>query len=48
MGKRFLGICLGMQLMFESSEESPGVLGLSPTSGKIVRLKADGGLKIPM
>lgn len=47
MGKPFLGICLGMQLMFESSEESPGVLGLSLLPGKIVRLKADGGLKIP-
>ena len=46
MGKPFLGICLGMQLMFES-EESPGVLGLSLLPGKIVRLKADGGLKIP-
>lgn len=43
----FLGVCLGLQLMFESSEESPGVEGLSLLKGKIVRIPADGGLKVP-
>ncbi len=43
----FLGVCLGLQLMFESSEESPGVEGLSLLPGKIVRIPADGGLKVP-
>ena len=32
----FLGICLGLQLMFESSEESPGVKGLGILKGKIL------------
>jgi len=43
----FLGICLGLQLLFESSEESPGVEGLGLLPGKIVRLPAESGLKIP-
>lgn len=43
----FLGVCLGLQLMFESSEESPGVEGLSLLKGKIVRIPSDGGLKVP-
>lgn len=43
----FLGICLGLQLLFESSEESPGAEGLGILPGKILRLPADGGLKIP-
>ncbi|MBE5863331.1 MAG: imidazole glycerol phosphate synthase subunit HisH [Lachnospiraceae bacterium] len=43
----FLGICLGLQLLFESSEESPGVKGLGVLEGKIVRLPAESGLKIP-
>ena len=43
----FLGICLGLQLLFESSEESPGVKGLGVLEGKIVRLPAENGLKIP-
>lgn len=47
MGKPILGICLGMQLMFACSEESPGVSGLSLLPGKIVRFKAECGLKIP-
>jgi len=42
----FLGICLGLQLMFDSSEESPGVNGLSLLSGKIKRIP-DVGLKVP-
>jgi len=43
----FLGICLGLQLMFESSEESPGVEGLHLLDGKIKRIPAAEGLKIP-
>lgn len=47
MGKPFLGICLGLQILFESSEESPGVKGLGLLRGKIVRIPAGEGLKIP-
>lgn len=43
----FLGICLGLQLMFESSQESPGVEGLHLLDGKILRIPAESGLKIP-
>ena len=43
----FLGICLGLQLMFESSEEAPGVEGLSLLTGRIVRLPDTEDLKIP-
>ena len=43
----FLGICLGLQLMFESSEETPGVEGLGLLKGKIVRIPQGEGLKIP-
>ena len=46
-GKPFLGICLGLQILFESSEESPGVAGLGLLKGKIVRIPAGEGLKIP-
>jgi len=46
-GTPFLGICLGLQLMFESSEESPGVPGLGLLKGKIVRIPDCPGLKIP-
>jgi len=35
-GKPFFGICLGMQVLFESSEESPGVRGLGVFKGKVV------------
>lgn len=45
--KPFLGICLGLQVLFESSEESPGVLGLSVLKGKILRIPAETGLKVP-
>ncbi|MCD7981605.1 MAG: imidazole glycerol phosphate synthase subunit HisH [Clostridiales bacterium] len=43
----FLGICLGLQLLFESSEESPGVAGLGILKGRIVRIPDQEGLKIP-
>ena len=46
-GTPFLGICLGLQLLFESSEESRGVAGLGILPGKILRLPEDQGLKIP-
>ena len=43
----FLGICLGLQLLFESSEETPGVSGLGILKGKILRIPDCDGLKIP-
>lgn len=46
-GIPFLGICLGLQLLFESSEESPGVEGLHVLDGKILRIPDAPGLKIP-
>lgn len=46
-GKPFLGICLGLQLLFESSAESPGVEGLGIFKGKIIEIPRDKGLKVP-
>lgn len=46
-GKPFLGICLGLQLLFESSEESPGVPGLGLLKGRIVHFPSISGLKVP-
>ena len=47
-GTPFLGICLGLQLLFEESEEAPGVKGLGLFEGKIVRIPDQNGtLKIP-
>ncbi len=46
-GKPFLGICLGLQLLFESSEESPGAEGLGILKGKIVEIPKNTGLKVP-
>lgn len=46
-GIPFLGICLGLQLLFESSEESPGVTGLGLLPGKILRIPDKPGHKIP-
>lgn len=43
----FLGICLGLQLMFEKSDESPGVEGLGILKGEIKRIPDKGELKIP-
>lgn len=45
-GRPFLGICIGYQVLFESSEESPGVEGLGVFAGEVTRIKAD-GLKVP-
>ena len=46
-GTPFMGICLGLQLLFDSSEESEGVSGLSILPGKIRRIPDAPGLKIP-
>ncbi len=46
-GTPLLGICLGMQLLFESSEESPGAAGLSVLPGRSRLLRGGAGLKIP-
>ncbi len=43
----FLGICLGLQLLFEKSDEAPGVEGLGILKGDILRIPASKGLKIP-
>ena len=45
--KPFLGICLGLQLLFEGSDESQGVEGLHVLDGEIVRIPDQPGLKIP-
>lgn len=46
-GKPFLGICLGLQLLFERSEESPGVEGLGLLKGEILRIPDVENLKVP-
>ncbi len=46
-GTPFLGICLGLQLMFEESAETPGVKGLGILPGKILRIPDAEDLKIP-
>lgn len=46
-GTPFFGICLGLQLMFESSQESPGVEGLGLLKGEILKIPDCPGLKIP-
>ncbi len=46
-GTPFLGICLGLQLLFERSEETPGVEGLGILKGEILRIPDKEGLKIP-
>ena len=43
----FLGICLGLQLLFDESEEAPGVNGLGILKGKIKQFPKDAGLKVP-
>ena len=45
--KPLLGICLGLQLLFESSEESPGVEGLHILDGQVLRIPDKEGIKIP-
>ncbi len=46
-GKPFLGLCLGLQLLFERSEEAPGVRGLGVLPGLVRRLPRAKGLKVP-
>ena len=46
-GTPFLGICLGLQLLFERSDEAPGVEGLGILPGEILKIPAKEGLKIP-
>ncbi len=46
-GRPFLGICLGLQLLFESSEESVGVEGLHILDGVVKRIPDNQGLKVP-
>ena len=46
-GTPFLGICLGLQLLFERSAESPGVEGLGILKGEILRIPEKPGMKIP-
>lgn len=47
MGKPFLGICLGLQLLFERSDEAPGVEGLGILKGEIMRIPDGEELKVP-
>lgn len=46
-GKLFLGICLGLQLLFESSEEAGGVVCLGLLKGKVKLFPAGKGIKVP-
>jgi glutamine amidotransferase len=45
-GKPFLGLCLGLQLLFEKSEEAPGVKGLGVLKGEVKRFRLK-ALKVP-
>ena len=46
-GEKVAGVCLGMQLLGTSSQESPGVAGLNLVPGEVVRLPAEQGERIP-
>ena len=46
-GKPYLGICLGYQILFGASEETPGVAGLGLVPGSVRRFRQTPGLKIP-
>lgn len=46
-GIPFLGICLGLQLLFKESDETPGAEGLDILPGKILKIPAKDGFKIP-
>ena len=46
-GKPFLGICLGLQLLYEESEENPGIRGLGILRGTIKKIPKQDGLKVP-
>jgi len=47
-GKPFLGICLGLQLLFESSAESPGVAGLGILKGRVVGFHSHESFALPV
>jgi glutamine amidotransferase len=46
-GRPFFGICIGMQLLFEGSDESPAARGLGILPGRVRRFRDTAGLKIP-
>jgi glutamine amidotransferase len=46
-GKPFLGICIGLQVLYEGSEEAPGIPGLGLLKGKVKRFQPEPGIKIP-
>jgi glutamine amidotransferase len=46
-GRPFLGICLGLQVLFEGSEENPAARGLGVIEGTVRRFRAGEGLKVP-
>lgn len=46
-GRPYLGICLGYQILFDASDESPGVSGLGLFRGRVRRFTESPGLKIP-
>ncbi|MCR4693817.1 MAG: imidazole glycerol phosphate synthase subunit HisH [Pseudobutyrivibrio sp.] len=46
-GKPFLGICLGLQVLFDYSDEGIGTEGLHVLPGQILRIPGEGGLKVP-
>lgn len=46
-GTPFLGICLGLQLLFKESDETPGAEGLDILPGRILKIPAKEGFKIP-
>ena len=43
----FLGICIGFQMLFDSSEESPGSEGLGIIPGKVIKFSEQKNLKVP-
>lgn len=45
--KPFLGICLGMQILFEKSEEAPDAKGLGIIKGKVIKFSEKYNLKVP-
>ena len=46
-GRPFFGICVGLQLLFDSSDEAPGISGLGIFRGRVRRLVGGPGIKIP-
>ena len=46
-GKPFLGLCVGLQVLFDESEEEPGCKGLGLFAGKVVRFRVQPPLKVP-